>query len=203
VLLNVERGRRLLHCRGVRQGDPLSLMLFLLAIEPLHLLFHKAQESGLLKKFSIGSNILGYSLYADDATLFIHPIERELRITYFILHFILQFFASASGLVPNMAKTHYYPIQCENINLDFFFAANRIISTLPCTYLGLPLDIRKDIQSYAPCAYSKDCKTDAWLEGKIPILSCKRTLGENSADCNAYSFSNNVQNASMGHIRCR
>jgi hypothetical protein len=102
-------------------------MLFLLAMEPVHLLFHKAQESRLLKRFSLGNNIVGGSLYADDATLFIHPTERELRIT----DFILQLFASASGLVTNMAKTKYCPIQCGNINLEFS-AADRIMSTLSC-----------------------------------------------------------------------
>jgi hypothetical protein len=127
VLLNGEPIKRLLQCRGVRQGDPLSPMLFLLAMEPVHLLFHKAQESRLLKRFSLGNNIVGGSLYADDATLFIHPTERELRIT----DFILQLFASASGLVTNMAKTKYCPIQCGNINLEFS-AADRIMSTLSC-----------------------------------------------------------------------
>jgi hypothetical protein len=41
-LLNGEPGKRIFHCRGVRQEDPLSPMLFLLAIEPLHRLFKKA-----------------------------------------------------------------------------------------------------------------------------------------------------------------
>jgi hypothetical protein len=68
-------------------------MLFVLAIGPLYLLFYKAQQSGLLKKFSAGNNILGASLYADDAPLFIHPAQRELEI----IAFILQLFAAASG----------------------------------------------------------------------------------------------------------
>jgi hypothetical protein len=41
-LVNGVPGNRIIHCRGVRQEDPLSPMLFLLAIEPLHRLFSKA-----------------------------------------------------------------------------------------------------------------------------------------------------------------
>jgi hypothetical protein len=83
-------------------------------MEPVHLLFHKAQESRLLKRFNLGNNIVGGSLYADDATLFIHPTERELRIT----DFILQLFASTSGLVTNMAKTKYCPFNVEILILN-------------------------------------------------------------------------------------
>jgi hypothetical protein len=38
-----EPGQKILHCEGgVMQGDLLSPMLFLLVMEPLHLLFKKA-----------------------------------------------------------------------------------------------------------------------------------------------------------------
>jgi hypothetical protein len=114
-------------------------MLFVLAIGPLYLLFYKAQQSELLKKFSARNNILVASLYADDAPLFIHPAQRELEI----IDFILQLFASASGLNTNMSKAMYFPLHCQNINLDFLAEAGRVVSSWPCTYLGLPIGTRK------------------------------------------------------------
>jgi hypothetical protein len=78
VLVNGAPGRRVLHCRGVRQGDPLSSMLFLLAMEPLHMLFKKAQDVGLLQKLSPLCDTFRVSLYADDAALFLNPDKKEM-----------------------------------------------------------------------------------------------------------------------------
>jgi hypothetical protein len=41
-LVNGELGKKFFTAEGVRQGDPLSPMLFLLAMEPLHKLCQKA-----------------------------------------------------------------------------------------------------------------------------------------------------------------
>jgi hypothetical protein len=126
-LLNGEFGRRILHCRGVRQGDPLSPMLFLLPMGPLHILFKKAQESGLSSSLSKGSDSFRLSLYADDDAAFIKPTKMDLEATLSIL----QIFAEASGLFTNMNKIECYPIQCANINLDFISDRNLSISSFP------------------------------------------------------------------------
>jgi hypothetical protein len=75
-LLNGQPGRRIRHQRGVRQGDPLSPMLFLLAMEPLHKLFHYAQNTGALSY--LHPNCAGFrmSLYVDDAAVFISPTPK-------------------------------------------------------------------------------------------------------------------------------
>jgi hypothetical protein len=138
-LFNGEPGRRILHCKRVRQGDPLSPMLFLLAIEPLHKLFRKAQKLNLLGKLSKESECFRISLYADDAAVFIKPIEQDLHTTLSILNI----FADASGLVTNMGKTKVYPICCEATDLSFLNSFNMAVSTLSWTYLGLSLHYKK------------------------------------------------------------
>jgi hypothetical protein len=131
--------KKILHCRGVRQGDPLSPMLFLLTIEPLHMLFKKAHQLNLLQKLRPNCDTYKVSLYADAAALFIQPNEKELQVVDHILHI----FVESSGLVTNMSKINFYPIRCEGISLVFLAQANREVSNFPYTYLGLPLNTRK------------------------------------------------------------
>jgi hypothetical protein len=76
-------------------------MLFLLAMEPLHILFKKAQDDRLLQKLNPLCDTFIVSLYADDAALFLNLDEKEMQV----MEHILKLFADASGLNTNLAKT--------------------------------------------------------------------------------------------------
>ncbi|XP_028101365.1 uncharacterized protein LOC114300709 [Camellia sinensis] len=59
--------------KGLRQGDPLSPFLFIIAAEGLNLLLGRAIEKGLFKGASIGCDQLGIShlQFADDTIIFL------------------------------------------------------------------------------------------------------------------------------------
>jgi hypothetical protein len=114
-------------------------MLFLLVMEPLHMLFKKAQDAGLLQKLSSLCDTFGVSLYADDAALFLNPDKKEMQV----MEHMLKLFADASGLSTNLDKTQFFPNQCHNLDLGFLSRMNQPVHTFPCNYLGLPLNTRR------------------------------------------------------------
>ena len=68
------------NSRGLRQGDPLSQLLFLLIMEVLSRLLKKTEECNLIRGFQVGSvNSVGvrisHMLFADDTILFVMLLE--------------------------------------------------------------------------------------------------------------------------------
>jgi hypothetical protein len=94
ILLNGIPGKPIKHRRGLRQGDPLSPMLFILAMDPLQRLLDKATEQGLLSPIGADPIKMRTSLYADDAALFIRPTVSDITN----VQLILAGFGEATGL---------------------------------------------------------------------------------------------------------
>jgi hypothetical protein len=137
VLFNGEEGASINHRRGLRQGDPLSPLLFILAMEPLPRLFAMATDAGLLSPVA-GS--IRCSLYADDVALFIKPTSAEIATA----KATLQVFGEVSGLVVNLTKSQAIPIRCDDIDIATILQPVGLqVATLPCTYLGMPLSLRR------------------------------------------------------------
>ena len=55
IILNGMPGRRICHARGLRQGDPLSPLLFVMAMEALNAMFRAADNLGLLEVWTARS----------------------------------------------------------------------------------------------------------------------------------------------------
>jgi len=126
--------------RGIRQGDPISPFLFILAMEGLSKMIQKASSLHWIEPFKIGRDPtsqanVSHLLYADDTLIFCGA-ERsqvmQLNLTLFI-------FEAISGLHMNMQKSTIYPVN-EVLNLEELadiMGCN--IGSFPSTYLGLPL----------------------------------------------------------------
>lgn len=136
ILLNGDPGRPIDAARGLRQGDPLSPMIFILAMDVLHRLMTHAANQNLLQPIGHRSISHQCSLYADDVILFISPIDQDLAVTTGIL----DIFGMAMGLRTNMAKCTITPIACseEDITRTQSYLPYQL-EGFPITYLGIPL----------------------------------------------------------------
>lgn len=76
VLLYGTPGSPIRHARGLRQGDPLSPMLFTVVIDALNSLLQHAVHTGRLTIRHTASSIL---LYANEVVIFCHPNTQDLR----------------------------------------------------------------------------------------------------------------------------
>jgi hypothetical protein len=144
VLVNGEPGDIIYYQRGLRQGNPLSPMLFILVMDMLNSLISKASERGLLQPILRRGNGQRLSLYANDVVMFVQPHRNELLL----IKEILRIFGAASGLVTNIQKSSITPIRCQEQDLEVVQDSLPCsMVNFPCKYLGLPLSVRKLLKS--------------------------------------------------------
>ncbi|GJR02100.1 RNA-directed DNA polymerase, eukaryota [Tanacetum coccineum] len=94
--------------RGLRQGDPLSLFLFILVMEGLHNAFAEAVGNGLISGININNSTINIShlFFIDDVIITTDWNARDLENIILILHV----FYLASGLKINIQKSNIYGI---------------------------------------------------------------------------------------------
>jgi hypothetical protein len=139
ILLNGCPGEVIYHRRGLRQGDPLSPMLFVLVMDVLNIMVQRASAEGVLQPLS--SRFLHHriSLYADDVVVFLRSDVVDIEAFKGILHL----FGEASGLKTNIQKSNVFPIHCDEEDLASVQASLPCqLSNFPCKYLGLLLSLK-------------------------------------------------------------
>ena len=168
--------------RGLRQGDPLSPLLFLLVMEVLSRMLSKVEEEGLIQGFRAGSNAvdglcISHLLYADDTILFCDADPDQLLN----VRMVLTCFEAVTGLRVNMAKSEMVPVgEVQNIS-ELADSLCCHIGGLPLSYLGMPLGASyKVVAVWNPILEKLERRLSGWQKlylskgGRLTLL--KSTL---------------------------
>ena len=135
--------------RGLRQGDPLSPLLFVFMMEAFSKMIAGAVAGGFLSGFSVGEATSGsinisHLLFADDTLIFYDAKQEQIRA----LRAFLLCFEAVSGLKVNLAKYEVVPVGLVPNVESLASILDCKISQLPMKYLGLPAGYCIQIEIY-------------------------------------------------------
>lgn len=140
VLVNEEPVGFFASERGLRQGDPLSPFLFVLAMEGFNNMMRLATQNRWIKGFHIGDRTgvgkeISHLLYADDTIILCDPEADQLSY----IRLILGLFEAVSGLRVNWGKSSLIPVKDVPQIQRLASILGCKVESLPTTYLGMPL----------------------------------------------------------------
>lgn len=142
VNINGERSDFFRTYRGLRQGDPLSPLLFNLVSDALAAIFDNAKRAGILSGLvlEIFPNGITHLQYADDTVIFI-PFDTNQIVASKIL---LYCFEEMAGMKINYHKSEVFIVGLEIDETErVAHMLNFPIGTFPMKYLGLPISPEK------------------------------------------------------------
>ncbi|CAJ2644149.1 unnamed protein product [Trifolium pratense] len=147
--------------KGLRQGDPLSPFLFLIAAEGLTGLVNKAVDIGRFHGFKVKENIQFQILqFADDTVL----VGESSWDNVWTIKSILRGFELVSGMRINFVKSKLYGVNVDN---HFLEAASNFLlcraETISFKFLGLPVGANpRRITTWKPIVEAMYKRLSSW-----------------------------------------
>ncbi|KAJ0641962.1 putative RNA-directed DNA polymerase [Helianthus annuus] len=177
VLVNGSPTQEFVCSRGLRQGDPLSPFLFVLAMEALTGVMKKACEIGVFKglRFTPDGTSVSHFLYADDV-IFVGEWSLNNLVN---LKRLLRCFHISSGLKVNLKKSSLYGVGIEDTHVQLM--ANMLgceRGSFPFKYLGLQVGANMNlIKNWDPVVETFQKRLSLWkaktisFGGRITLVS--------------------------------
>lgn len=140
ILINGSPTKEISPRRGIRQGDPISPLLFLIVGEILNCMISEAVNKDILSGISIAnlSSSVSHLQFTDDTILF---IRKDLKSVQGIKR-VLQCFELISGLKINFHKSSLYGYHTEAADLRYWPSCLGCqIGRFPISYLGMQLGL--------------------------------------------------------------
>lgn len=175
VRLNNLTGTYIKSHKGVRQGDPLSPILFNFVPDCLTRMILQAQNSGLI--VGLVEHIVPHGIailqYADDTIICLkHDLEKARN-----LKLILYLYEMMAGLKINFGKSEIVMINdTDNLALAYAETFNCQIGYFPIKYLGVPISpSRLHIADWMPLLDKNAKRLDIW-QGSSLFIAGRSTL---------------------------
>jgi hypothetical protein len=162
INVNGERSAYFKTFRGLRQGDPLSPLLFNLVVDVLGVLLNKAVDKGHLKDIltNLLPGVISHIQYADDTVIMVDGSDQSIRN----LKLILYCFEWLTGLKINYHKSEVFVFRVQKEeNERLANMLNCVLGKMPMKYLGIPVSNKHlNINAFSSLTQKLHKRLDPW-----------------------------------------
>jgi hypothetical protein len=170
VKKNNQIGKYIKSYKGVRQGDPLSPILFNFVADSLARMMDKACANGVLN--GLGRHLIPNRVillqYADDTIICMENDLSKARN----LKMLLYIYEMMAGLKINFMKSEFFVINGDDdIKMQYANLFDCQMGTFPMMYLGVPVSpFRMRIADWIRLEEKFDKRLDSWKGSSLPLL---------------------------------
>jgi hypothetical protein len=160
--------------RGLRQGDPLSPYLYILAQELLSRMINQAFDRNHIQPFHFGGLVVSHLFYADDLLIFANGKKKSIGN---LLHIVKKYEMISGQMINPMKSSMFFSKHISVARKRNLLASSGFKEGVwPCTYLGVPLYTGRLMKYMFEPMMDKIQKKLAGWKGRLLSFGGKITL---------------------------